>query len=435
MSTSRSASRSSPASTAPNAFARAPALIFLGDYYGTLATARALGRRGIAVVLADSQRLVRTRGSRFVTRRVQCPDLADVPAFVGWLTDFGRREPGHVLFAASDELVWIFAKHRAALAPYFKLTSPDLPTTLRLLDKRKLHDACAEAGMPTPRTWYPKGEEEARALSPELPRPVLLKPRMQVQLASGSKGGRVDAGEDFAARYADFARANCFGAALVADDPDVVWPMVQEFLEAATHDIYSLSGFADGDRFVVRAAVKVLQRPRKLGIGLCFESAPVDARIADSLARLCRQVGYRGVFEVEFVERKLLIDFNPRPYSQMAFESARGMPLPWLSYLLATGDDTALAAEMERANAWSDTRSHVYAHGFLLGLVSAGQMLARTLRGSPDEHWPRWKHEHRGRYTDAVQDEDDPLPALIDVAEHARNFLQHPRSFLRSLAR
>ena len=422
-----------PSSPPPSA--RAPALIFLGDYYGTLATARTLGRRGVEVVLADSRRLPRSRGSRFVKRWVQCPTIADVPAFVQWLADFGRKTPGHVLFAASDELVWIFAKHRAALEPYFELTSPDLPTTLRLLDKHQLHDACEAAGMPTPRTWYPKGEAEARALAPELPRPVLLKPRMQVQLASGSKGGKVDRGDDFVAKYTDFVRDNVFGAALVADDSEVVWPMVQEFLEAATHDIYSLSGFADGDRFVVRAAVKILQRPRKLGIGLCFESAPVDARIAESLQRLCRQVGYRGVFEVEFVERKLLIDFNPRPYSQMAFESARGMPLPWLSYLLAIGDEAALASEIERATAWSDPRSHVYAHGFLLGLVSTGQLLARTFRGAPDEHWPRWKHEHRGRYTDAVQDASDPLPALLDVAEHARNFLKHPRSFLRSLSR
>ncbi len=433
---SRPSARPSAASAAPP-FGRPPALVFLGDYYGTLATARTLGRRGIDVVLAESasHRLVRAQGSRYVKRRVTCPDIADVPAFVRWLTDFGRREPGHVLYAASDELVWIFAKYREQLAPYFKLTSPDLATTLRLLDKHKLHDACEAAGMSTPRTWYPQGEDEARALAPELPRPVLLKPRMQVQLASGSKGGKVDAGDDFVAKYTDYVRDNSFGAALVADDPDVVWPMVQEFLEAATHDIYSLSGFADGDRFVVRAAVKILQRPRKLGIGLCFESAPVDPRIAESLQRLCRQVGYRGVFEVEFVERKMLIDFNPRPYSQMAFESARGMPLPWLSYLLATGDEATLDSEIVRANAWSDPRSYVYAHGFLLGLVSTGQMLARTLRGAPDEHWPRWKHEHRGRYTDAVQDRDDPWPALIDVAEHARNFVKHPRSFLRSLSR
>ena len=92
-------------SYAPPSFGRAPALVFLGDYYGTLATARTLGRRGIDVVLAESHRFVRTRGSRYVKRQVTCPDLADVPAFVRWLVDFGRRQPGHVLFAASDELV------------------------------------------------------------------------------------------------------------------------------------------------------------------------------------------------------------------------------------------------------------------------------------------------------------------------------------------
>ena len=53
------------------------------------------------------------------------------------------------------------------------------------------------------------------------------------------------------------------------------------------------------------------------------------------------------MFDVEFAidgDQKLLIDFNPRFYNHMAFEVQRGLPLPWLAYLAATGQTEALEA-------------------------------------------------------------------------------------------
>jgi hypothetical protein len=110
--------------------------------------------------------------------------------------------------------------------------------------------------------------------------------------------------------------------------------------------IYILDGFVDADGTILAAAaaVKCMQLPRRSGPGVCFESAALDPDLLAGLQRLCRQSGFRGVFDAEFLidgEDRLLIDFNARFNNHMAFEVERNLPLPLMSYLAAIGDERA----------------------------------------------------------------------------------------------
>src|SRR5438270_710584 len=72
-----------------------------------------------------------------------------------------------------------------------------------------------------------------------------------------------------------------FAPVLTKRHADVAEPMVQEYLTAAETSIFSVSGFVDQKGTVVpRAAMKVLQRPRKVGIGLCFEGRAIEEELA-----------------------------------------------------------------------------------------------------------------------------------------------------------
>ena len=86
-------------------------------------------------------------------------------------------------------------------------------------------------------------------------------------------------------RYREFLERNRYGRKLLDYDGKANRPMVQAFYTEAAQNIFSLSGFVDrtGELFVARGAVKVLQRPRKLGIGLCFEEVPVDPELAEKV--------------------------------------------------------------------------------------------------------------------------------------------------------
>lgn len=333
-------------------------LLIVADFYGTLASVRSLGRAGVPVTVADWRRLVPARWSRYASRTLMCPDPTVQPArLVDWLLELGAREPGLVLLPTTDDLAWLFARHRTALAQHFVVDSPPLEAVYGVLNKWHLREACDAVGIESPRTWGIDDREQATF-------PLLIKPKTQTMLNPHQKGRIVREKSELDAQYADFLSTTKYSAPLLECDPDAATPMLQELLPP--HDIYNLSGFVDprAGHFVVSASRKVIQRPNVLGIGLCFQQAKVEEPLAAKLEALCRHVGYHGLFEVEFLEdgnRRLLIDFNPRSYGQMGFDIARGADLPLLAWLSAVGEHERLALEVGKAQqALAGTTEHAW---------------------------------------------------------------------------
>lgn len=189
---------------------------------------------------------------------------------------------------------------------------------------------------------------------------------------------------------------------------------------------------------MLRASRKVLQRPRRIGIGLCFAGTPVPPPVAESVTRLCEQLGYYGMFEIEFIEHEgeyLLADFNPRMFGQLALDDARSLPLPFLSYLSAIGDTSLLAEEWAKAVSWQPARDHALCDTMLLGLVRVMQGVASVTGGRAAEPWREWIAHHRPRLIDLTAADDDPWPGAVHVMKLAAECARHPRAFARSLMR
>lgn len=431
------ASKARPAQ--PSAAGPAAGALLLGaNYYGTLAAARCFGRRGVAVTTADESRHARAGYSRHVTSRHVSPPVAEPQALLDWLVRWGHAHPGTVLYPSNDHLAWLFAAHRETLGRAFVMYSPPEDAVMTLLDKARLHDACAhpDVGIDVPETHVLGPAGASAPIAAHLRYPVILKPRTQVFLEGGIKGVPVKDAAELGAALDRFRALVRFNRVLTDRYPDIAEPMVQEYLSAAETRIFSISGFVGQDgEIVARAAMKVLQRPRKMGIGLCFEGRPVEQPLLDKLAALCRHVGYFGVFEAEFIvdgDRRLLIDFNPRYYSQMAFEIARGLALPMLVWHAARGDRSAFAQEVARARRWVPSGEEVYLHQGMLNLILTLQGWSGQMSREDVHRWRHWRRTHRAAATDAVRDPDDRMPALVDVALWVRDFARHPRSFIRS---
>lgn len=416
---------------------RPSVLLFSAPFYGTLAAARCFGRNGIDVTVADPEQLGPSSWSRFVGRRVQCPPESQAEDFIAWLLDFGRREPRqHVLYPTSDELAWLVSVHRDALAELFHLYDPGVDAVYGLLNKRRLFEAGQQVGLRLPRTWFPESEADLDRVAQEARFPVLLKPTTQILYSTHVKGHPVSEASQLAEEYRTFSRDG-YADMLVRFDPAVSRPMVQEFHPEAAEGIYSLSGFVDetGELFEVRGAMKVLQRPRRLGVGVCFESAPVHSELAEGLQRLCRRLGYHGVFEVEFIQTQdafLLIDFNPRFYGQMHFDIARGLPLPLLAYHAALGDRDALRREVQAAREWRG-RGEAFCNRIALEMLLNLQRLSGALPRDEARQWRRWLKEHEGLLVDPLIDADDRMPSAVELARIAYRAARNPRSFVRSM--
>jgi predicted ATP-grasp superfamily ATP-dependent carboligase len=414
----------------------AGALLLGADYYGTLAAARALGRAGISVAMADHNRNARALYSRYVTEKLIHPPIAERETLLDWLLAWGKNHRGTVLYPPNDHLAWLFALEQGRLASHYAMYSPSAETIFTLLDKKRLHEACASVGIDVPMTQA-LGDLTIDSTSVRsVPFPVLLKPRTQVYLTGGIKGFIAHDPVELASELQRFQSLVTFDPTITKHHPDIAEPMVQEYLSAAETSIFSVSGFVtrEGD-IVTRGAMKVLQRPRKVGIGLCFEGREVEPVLAERLAALCKKVGYFGAFESEFIvhgNRRLLIDFNPRFYSQMGFDIARDLPIPLLVWHAARGDERALTEELARAKAWKPTGAEVYCHKTMFDLVLGVQSLSGQMTRDEVRRWRRWYEEHRTSATDAVRDAQDRIPGVVDTAQWVGHFARHPRSFVRS---
>ena len=184
----------------------------------------------------------------------------------------------------------------------------------------------------------------------------------------------------------------------------------------------------------MRAARKILQQPRGTGVGLCFEPAVVDPRLATQTKQLCERIGYYGVFELEFIlaeEKAMLIDFNGRFYHQIAFDIARGMDLPALAHAAATRNQAEVVRLMELGNSERHDDVAGFCNHFVLATLVKTQRILRTMSRKDAARWLDWSGGSHGTMIDAVKDRHDALPAFVDVARYLLHSLQHPRAFVR----
>ncbi len=409
-------------------------ILLLGaNDYGTLAAVRAFGEAGFHVSVADENRWARALYSRHVNRKLVHPPMSSADALIDWLVEWGTQNPGALLYPSNDHLAWLFALERDRLSKVFAMLSPGEDVIITLLDKKRLHKACETAGIDVPETAVVTDDVTDPTLAPTPKFPVLLKPRTQIYQQRGMKGFIAHDPAQLRTALRRFRELVAYAPVLTHRYPDIAEPMVQEYLTAAESEIISIAGYADEHGVVVaRGAVKVLQHPRKIGIGLCFEDRPFDTALVEKLSALCKTVGYYGVFEAEFVpqrNRPLLIDFNPRFYSQMGFDIARDLSLPLLVWHAANDDRTAFTEVLAGAYAWKPHGSEVYCHKTLFDFVLALQRLAGQLTKDERSRWRTWYATRHP--TDAVRDPVDRMPAAIDAALWIGHFIRHPRSSVR----
>ena len=417
--------------------ARVSMLLCNASYYGTLAAVRSLGRAGVEVLTVDPALLAPGRYSRYSNQHLRCPPFEMTDEWVEWLLRLGRSGPRRAIYATSDAVSFALARYRDELGAFFDLYQPSLDTIMGILDKSRLLEHANAVGLDMPETWLPQSAEDAAQIIRGAGGTFLMKPRSQLAVANQIKGFVVDAAtNDGRANYNALIRQGALDQNFARQYPDAMLPMLQRYHPQALTTVLSVSGFRDitGANVVMRGAHKILQRPRQLGVGLCFEEAEVVPELAERVLRLCERIGYYGVFELEFIlcdGRPLLIDFNGRFYNQLAFDIARGLDLPGLVYAGATGQTEEVARLISTVPV--DDQNGKFAFCNRLGLsvtlglrhVSGGMSIEEAKR------WREWHKAYGGRVVDAVRDGGDPVPALIDVMQQFLQSIRHPRAFVR----
>ena len=410
---------------------------------GALATIRDLGRSGIPVQSPRAPLTSPVRFSKFVSTVIQpLPDGQGARRQIDWLLRAGRDHPGMVLLPALDDLTSTIAAHQDALRPYFRLYYPAGDVVDAVLNKESLHTAAAHAGIETPEAWFPASPAEARQLSRDLRYPVVLKPRTHVGTQSWFKGGLVPNQARFEAAYGRAAALLAAGAMEGDSRPADLLPFVQTYLAGAGSQIYNLAGFLDHTGLLggFSATRKVFQTPRRFGIGVCFEAAPVEPELAARLTEMLRGMGFFGMFEAEFIEADgafLLIDLNPRIFNGLSLVTRRGLRLPLIWYLAALGDWAAVEEQLtsaRRAEA-DDIRPSAWCNRFVLETMVASRLVTGRMALTEAHRWWGWVRSGKDRTLEASWDASDPWPGRLNGLQHIARFLRDPRDFIGSIVR
>ncbi|MDX2205409.1 MAG: hypothetical protein NW223_21855 [Hyphomicrobiaceae bacterium] len=417
----------------------APIVLCNASYYGTLAAVRAMGRAGVPVVTVDPAVFAPGRYSRYASLHLSSPPF-ESDEWPDWLLELGRRGPRRAIYATSDAVSFALAEHREQLGAVFDLYQPELETMMSILDKGLLIEHARAVGIDCPETWFPRSSADVAAIASEFGGKFVAKPRSQLAVRTGTKGALIDAAvSDGVAEYEVLLRQGEDRSRFARRYRELTMPMLQRYHPEALQKVYSLSGFRDrsGAHIVMRAAQKIMQRPRQLGVGLCFEEADIDPELASRTILLCERIGYYGAFELEFIlsgGRPLLIDFNGRLYNQLAFDIARGMDLPRMVYAGATGQREKLARlvsdvpERERGGAL------IFCNRLGLSLTVAAQRAFGRMSTEDASRWREWRRRANGRLVDAVHDADDPVPAYADAVQQVLHAARHPRAFVRQMS-
>lgn len=414
-----------------------PILLGNPDYYGTLAATRSLGRIGVPVVTFGPPAITPGRYSRYNHTHMRSPPSEQSKRWTEWLLKSRRAPAGSLVYATSDAVSYAIAKFHKELSPRFLLFQPGLETMMSLLDKGRLLQHAHAVGIDTPDTWLPRSREEARQIANEVTQNLLVKPRSQLAMRKYIKGALTQRGADTLIKGFDqIVDAGAHDPDFARNHPEVMFPMLQVYHPEAGKKIYSLSGFRDctGLRTALLAAVKVMQRPRDLGVGLCFEDADVDEQLASKVLSLCERIGYFGAFEAEFIQtdgRSLLIDFNARFYNQLGFDMARGLDLPKLVYASATGQDDKVDALISDFRTRRACGNFAFCNSIQFALITRARRSFGSMSGEELRTWQQWRARPERTIVDASFDAEDRVPYIIDVISQIFSTFRHPRGFLR----
>ena len=386
---------------------------------GTIAAVRNLGANGIDVDVVSSAFLSAAAWSRWASSRYWAPPETAGARFIERLIAIGKANPGRILLPTSDETAWLYAANADRLKQQYCLYQPSLATIHTILDKTQFEMAASRAGFPILPSWHPGSVEELQAIAPNLPYPIFIKPRTQVHRLWTDKGMVAYSAEDLLRKYQQYVDRE---RARVSDDnpllSDAHLPILQQFLTVGDEGVLSVTGFIDQSRkhFLTRYSAKVLQRSKPAGVGVCFESPLGASGLSDAVRRLCDDLGYFGVFEIEFLwfnDSWVAIDFNPRFFHQLAMDIRRGMPLPLLACLDAAGETEALGDAVAKAQKEEENHRIVFCDRFLLEAILLTRTLTAQISRKDRLYWRSWKKQNAAHLVDPAADPSDPLPGGI----------------------
>lgn len=362
-----------------------------------LAAVRSLGRRGIPVAVCGFPgEFNLSFHSRYVTERLTLPSPTREPGgFIAALASVLERGHYPILLPTTERTAQLVSEHRGVLPAWVRVPIAAPEAIATAVDKEQTLRLAASLGVSAPRTWCPDGPEALARLTPELPRPVLVKPRQTNFLAAD--GRLVKAGWAVARTPDELARAYCSIHATVPR------PLIQELVPGAGAGIFSI--WDTGTPLGWFAHRRLREEDPRGGRASAAVSVPGDPQLVENATRLLKALNWHGVAMVEFRQdrqrdRFWLMEINGRFWGSLSLALAAGVDFPYYLYQLAAGDPVEVPASYPAGVVARDA-------------VAELKHFVRVMRGRPRG----WPGDFPGRRATLLE-----APTILHPWRHAYNW-------------
>jgi predicted ATP-grasp superfamily ATP-dependent carboligase len=297
---------------------------------------RSLGRAGVDVYAVAASRRTPVVRSRYLKRAVVWRGDSDDrnQALCDLLVGLGRRmERKPLLVCTRDDMAVFASRHRDVLDEFFVI--PDVPPELpaRLVDKQHLPELCRRHGVATPRSVWVDSVAKLKEAVEAFGLPVVVKDSTPPRVVSIREFTHSRLVED-AGQLGELAMAS-------AEPLNI---LVQEYIPDECSEDWIAHGYCDA-----QSRAKALFTGRKVrswppwGGATAQGYVETNLELAEKTARLCQDIGYRGVFDLDWrldlrTGEYNLLDFNPRVGAQFRmFEDSAGIDVVRAMHLDLSG--------------------------------------------------------------------------------------------------
>ena len=309
------------------------AIVVGGDYQG-LGIVRSLGQRKVPVCIIDDEYSI-ARFSKYATHVVSVASLRDEKRTVDGVLEIGHRLNlrGWVLYPTRDETVAAFARYRALLTEFFRVPTPSWDVMQWVWDKRNTYRLANELGIPTPRTWYPRDQEDLEQIRADPP--FAVKPAIKEHFiyATKAKAWRAN---NLAELKELFQRA----AAQV--EPGEV--MIQDLIPGDGRQQFAYCAFfKEGQAIGSMVVRRRRQHPPEFGRASTFVETIELEQIEELSQRFLRAINYYGLVELEYKldprdGRYKLLDVNGRTWGYHTLGPGAGVDFPYMLFADQSGE-------------------------------------------------------------------------------------------------
>lgn len=394
-------------------------LVTDGNERAALAVTRALGERGVRVVVGAETVRSLAGASRYCQDAFAYPSpLVNPDAFAAAVIAEAGAKQVEAVFPISDAALQFLADRQGNLLSSATMPIPSADAYHLVSDKARLVRQASELGLPVPRTVSVLDGNVEAVMDQIREFPVVVKPaRSLTQTAHGWVKTSV--------RFANSADElrSLYRTSETLRQPS----LIQERIQGPGQGIFAL--FDRGQPVALFAHRRVREKPPSGGVSVVRESIELPKRLADDTVRLLQSVHWHGVAMVEFkldqtTGMPYLMEVNGRFWGSLQLAVDAGLNFPFLLYEISQGRTVGLPTPPYRVG----VRSR-----WFLGDVD--HLLLRLRKSDAELNLPagspsrlaclrEFFRVYRGTQRYEVERWTDPGPALFEYRQYLRDLMK-----------